>query len=100
MKFRSIKLQNVEISVFDEGPDKGQIDEIFVRLPNGECVFHLERMSERHIWAVAYDSDYSKEIHMDFFANPIAKQDDEGDDYDTLEITATTRTENPEDNEE
>jgi hypothetical protein len=87
MKYRSIKLPNVEVSVFDEGPLKGHVDEIFVTLPDGKCVFHLEKMSSNHFWMAAYSPDGDKQLmmrvsaatEMNFITETDEPEDDDSD---------------------
>ena len=63
MTKKSINLHNVEICLID-----GLVDEIFVKLDDGTCVFHMERMSDRHFWAAAYSPDHTKSLAIDLSA--------------------------------
>ena len=88
---KSIKLPNVEIMVNEDGHHAGQIDEIFVCLDNGKCVFHIERMSGQHFWAEASSPDYKLNIAMDFSTCRV--------DGGAVEIYAETRTDEPEEDD-
>jgi hypothetical protein len=53
-----IKKGNIEVRLKD-----GKLDEIVVVNKEGDCVFHLEQMTDNHWWLAAYDQDH--EVHVD-----------------------------------
>lgn len=62
---------NVEVRPI---PGDNSLDEIVIYGPNGECLFHLEKMSDQTYWMRAYGSekDLVAHIHVGTGSDPTA----------------------------